>query len=65
MGVKKNNKRIRVSRCSVASQNSLKNKQHTYTVIYTVITLSLNLIPFLYYETIKSMFCVLVVLGKE
>ena len=63
MGVKKSNKRIRVTRYSVMSQNNAKNKQDKHQVkIYTIITLSLHLIPLLYYKTIKSMLCVLVVL---
>ena len=46
-GCKKSNKRIRVTRCSVTSQNNAKNEQHKQQgKIYTVITLSLHLIPF-------------------
>ena len=46
-GVKKRNKRIRVTCCSVTSQNNAKNEQHKYRVkIYTVITLSLHFTPF-------------------
>ena len=54
MGVKKSNKRILVTRCSMTSQNDAKNEQHKHQVrIYTAITLSLHLIPFfLYYKTI-------------
>ena len=37
MSVKKSNKRIRVTRCSVTSQNDAKNDQHEHQVkIYTV-----------------------------
>ena len=47
MGVKKSNKRILVTRCSMTSQNDAKNEQHKHQVrIYTAITLSLHLIPF-------------------
>ena len=48
---------------SVSKHLVKKDEQHKYRVkIYTVITLSLHLTPFLYYKTIKSTFCVLVVL---
>ena len=64
MSVKKSNKRVRVTRCSVTSPNNPKNEQRKHQVkIYTVITLHYILFLFLYYKTIKSMFCVLFVLG--
>ena len=46
MGVRKSNKRIRVSCCSASSQNNMDNEQHKHQVkIYTVLILSLRLIP--------------------
>ena len=48
MGVEINNKSIKVTRCSVTSQSNAKNEHHKHQVkIYTAITLSLHLIPFL------------------
>ena len=48
MGVKKSNKRIRVTRCSVTSQNNVKNEEHKHQVkIYNfIITYSILCIFF-------------------
>ena len=64
MGVEKSNKRIIVTRCSVTSENNAKNEQHKHQVkIYTVITLSLHLIPFCCILKLSNKCSVLVVLG--